>query len=184
MVIVVWAAGQIDIFILMHLHKLYNVEKLSIMWAEICNFSQIGCKILNNSFRKGKIQWETAIAQRAWIVTEVWTGLNRCEKVSTGVKRFEQVWTCQNSCEVRFFLNRESHALQILPTLWRSYTLRSGGIALCHASFSVRCELVFRATFLQCTSTNRTLLESSQSAEFKWAISPGYDVKQKSYGFR
>ena len=139
MVIVVWAAGQIDIFILMHLHKLYNVEKLSIMWAEICNFSQIGCKIFNNSFRKGKIQWETAIAQRAWIVTEVWTGLNRCEnvkrcewvwtggnrweQVGTGVRSFDQVLTSPNRCEILFFLEGESHASKIWPTLWKSYTI-------------------------------------------------------------
>ena len=31
-------------------------------------------------------------------------------------RRSGQVWTSQNRCEVLFFLNRESHALQISPT--------------------------------------------------------------------
>ena len=34
----------------------------------------------------------------------------------TGSDRFEQVWTSQNTCEALFFLNRESHAVQIWPT--------------------------------------------------------------------
>ena len=32
------------------------------------------------------------------------------------VRRSWQVWTSQNRCEVLFFLNRETHALQIWPT--------------------------------------------------------------------
>ena len=34
----------------------------------------------------------------------------------TGSDKFGQVWTIQNRCEALFFLNRESHAVQIWPT--------------------------------------------------------------------
>ena len=62
------------------------------------------------------------------MVTDLWTGL----------EKFEQVWTGLNRCEVQLFLNRETHALQILPTLkpacrcltvplLETTTLRSGG---------------------------------------------------------
>ena len=44
--------------------------------------------------------------RRVYMVTLLWTGLDR----------FRQVWASQNRCEVLFFLNRESHALQIRPT--------------------------------------------------------------------
>ena len=68
--------------------------------------------------------------------------------------RSEQVWASQNTCEVLFFLNRETHALQIWPkrpacvqfpnrTLLE--TLRPSEVvesAFRHASVGVRCELV------------------------------------------
>ena len=68
--------------------------------------------------------------------------------------RSGQVWASQNRCEVLFFLNRESHALQIWPTpqtcvqysnrtsletLRPSEVVESG---LRHASVGVRCEMV------------------------------------------
>ena len=34
----------------------------------------------------------------------------------TGSDKFRQVWTSQNTCEALFFLNRESHAVQIWPS--------------------------------------------------------------------
>ena len=46
------------------------------------------------------------IALRAYMVTVL----------RTGSDRFGQVWTSQNRCEALFFLNRESHAVQIWPT--------------------------------------------------------------------
>ena len=46
------------------------------------------------------------IAQRAYMVTVLWTGSDKFGRVSTS----------QNRCEVLFFLNRESHAVQISPT--------------------------------------------------------------------
>ena len=68
--------------------------------------------------------------------------------------RSGQVWTSQNTCEVLFFLNRDSHALQIWPTPQTCVqfpnrtlleTLRPSEVvesALRHASVGVRCELV------------------------------------------
>ena len=65
-----------------------------------------------------------------------------------------QVRTSQNRCEVLFFLNGESHALQIWPTPQTCVqvpnrtsleTLRPSEVvesALCHASVGVRCEMV------------------------------------------
>ena len=59
-----------------------------------------------------------------------------------GSDKFRQVWTSQNRCEALFFLNRESHAVQIWPnpqtcvqfsnrtSLETLMTLRSGGTAL------------------------------------------------------
>ena len=51
------------------------------------------------------------------------------------VDRSVQVWTSQNRCELLFFINHDSHALQIWPTpkhacsfLTVSPTLRNGGI--------------------------------------------------------
>ena len=35
---------------------------------------------------------------------------------TTIVNRFGQVWTSKNKCEALFFLNRESHGVQIWPT--------------------------------------------------------------------
>ena len=114
----------------------------------------------------------------------------------TDLDRFGQVWTSQSRCEVLFFLNRESHALQIWPTpktcvqfsnctslktLWPSEVVES---VLRHASVGVRCELVWSATFLQPTFTNCTSLESSRLAKFECAISSGYDVRQQSYGLQ
>ena len=85
----------------------------------------------NNRFCKGKIQREAAIARRVQIVSEVSTGVNRCEQVGKGVKSFDQVFipalrqSYQNRCEVLFFLEGESHASQIKPTLRRSYTINT-----------------------------------------------------------
>ena len=68
--------------------------------------------------------------------------------------RFRQVWTSQNRCEVLFFLNRESQAVQILPTTktgmqFSDHTsleiLRPSEVVettLRHASVGVRCEIV------------------------------------------
>ena len=70
------------------------------------------------------------------------------------VRRSGQVWTSQKRCEVLFFLNRETHALQIWPNPQTSVqfpnrtsleTLRPSEVvesALRHASVCVRCELV------------------------------------------
>ena len=70
------------------------------------------------------------------------------------VDRFGQVWTNQNRCEALFFLNRESHAVQIWPSPQTCVqfsnrtlldTLRPSEVvekALRHASIGVRCELV------------------------------------------
>ena len=66
-------------------------------------------------------------------------------------------------------------------------TLRPSGVvesALRHASVGVRCELVWSATFLQRTTTSEISLESSWLGESKCEVSPGYDLIQKSYGFR
>ena len=80
----------------------------------------------------------------AYMVPVLWTGLDR----------FGQVRTSQNRCEVLFFLNRESHTLQIWPTPKTCVqfsnhtsleTLRPSKVvetALRHASIGVRCELV------------------------------------------
>ena len=46
------------------------------------------------------------IAWRAYMVTVM----------RTDSDKFEQVWTSQNRCEALFFLDRESHAVQIWPT--------------------------------------------------------------------
>ena len=46
------------------------------------------------------------IARRAYMVTIL----------RTGSDKFGQVWTSQNTCEALFFLNHESHAVQIWPT--------------------------------------------------------------------
>ena len=80
--------------------------------------------------------------------------------MGTGVKSFDQVLipalsqSYQNRCEVVFFLNRESNALQIWPTpqicvqfpnRTSLETLRPSEVvetALRHASIGVRCELV------------------------------------------
>ena len=101
------------------------------------------------------------------------------------VHRSKKVWTSQNRCEVLFFLNRESHALQIWPTpetclqfpnrislgtLRPSEVVESG---LRHASVCVRCELVWSATFLRCTTTSEILLESSLLGGFECEISAG-----------
>ena len=45
------------------------------------------------------------IARRAYMVT----------LLPTGSEKFRQVWTSQNRCEALFFLNRESHSVQIWP---------------------------------------------------------------------
>ena len=45
-------------------------------------------------------------ARRAYMVTVLWTGSDR----------LGQVWASQNRCEVLFFLNHQSHAVQIWPT--------------------------------------------------------------------
>ena len=41
----VWAANRIEMNISIQLHRLYTVQKVSIRWAKICNFSEIGHKI-------------------------------------------------------------------------------------------------------------------------------------------
>ena len=70
------------------------------------------------------------------------------------VDRSGQIWTSQNRCEVLFFLNRESHALQIWPTpkicvqfpkftslkTLRPYEVVESGLR--HTSIGIRCELV------------------------------------------
>ena len=65
-----------------------------------------------------------------------------------------QVWTSQKRCEAQFFLNCESHAVQIWPTpqicvQFSNHTsletlLPSDLVetVLCHALIGVRCELV------------------------------------------
>ena len=65
-----------------------------------------------------------------------------------------EVWASQNRCEVLFFLNRETHALQIwstpqtcvqFPNRTSLETLRPSEVvetALRHASVRVRCEMV------------------------------------------
>ena len=75
-------------------------------------------------------------------------------QVRTGSDRCGQVWKTQNRCEALFFLNRESHALQIWPTSQTCMqfskrtsleTLRPSKVvetAFRHASIGVRCELV------------------------------------------
>ena len=102
----------------------------------------------------------------------------------------------QDRCEVLFFLNRESHALQIWPTpktcvqfsnCTSLETLRPCQVVetvLRHASVGVRYEMVRSATILRRSTASERSLESSQLAKFECAISPGYDVRQKSYGFR
>ena len=105
--------------------------------------------------------------------------------------RSGQDWASQNRCEVLFFLNRETHALQIWPTpktcmqfpnrtsletLRPSEVVESG---LRHASVGVSCELVWSATFFRLSSTSHMLLKSSWLAEFKYAISPGYNVRKE-----
>ena len=84
------------------------------------------------------------MAQRAYMVTVL----------QTGSDQFGQVWTSQTRCEALFFLNRESHAVQIWPTPQTCVqfsnctsleTLRPSEVvetALHHASIGVRCELV------------------------------------------
>ena len=84
------------------------------------------------------------MARRVYMVTVLWTGADR----------FGQVWTSQNRCEVLFFLDRESHTVQIWPnpktcvqfsnrisleTLRPSEVVESG---LYHASVGIRCELM------------------------------------------
>ena len=115
------------------------------------------------------------------MVTVLWTGSDK----------FGQVWTSQKRCEVLFFLNRESHALQIWPTHKTSVqfsnhtsleTLRPSQVvetAPRHTSIGIRCELVWSATFLRRTTATNTSLESSQLAEFECAISARYDERQK-----
>ena len=111
-------------------------------------------RLKNKSLRKGEIH----IVQQAYLVTDLWTGLDRFEQVRTGT----------------IFLNRESHALQILPTPETCVqfsnrtsleTLRPIEVvetALCHAPIGVRWELVWSATFLPRASTGPKSLESSQ----------------------
>ena len=113
----------------------------------------------------------------------------------TGSDRFGQVRTSQNRCEVLFFLNHELHTVQIWPipnlralsNRTSLETLRSSEVvetALRHASIGARCELVWSATFLGSTSKSDTSsLESSRLAEFECEILPGYELRQKSYGF-
>ena len=112
------------------------------------------------------------------------------------VDRFGEVWTSQNRCKALFFLNRESHAVQIWPTP-KTYvqfsnrtsleTLRPSEVvetAFRHASIGIRCEPVWSATFLPRTSTGHKLLESSRLAELECEISPGEDVRQKITAFK
>ena len=81
------------------------------------------------------------MARQAYMVTVLCVGPDKSGQVRTGVKYY-------------FFLNRESHALQIWPnpqtcmqfpnrtlleTLRASRVVESG---LCHASVGVRCEMV------------------------------------------
>ena len=99
-------------------------------------------------------------------------------------------------CEALFFLNRELHAAQIWPNPQTCVqfsnrtsleALRPSEVvetALRHASIGVRCELVGSATFLGSTSKSNASLESSRIAEIECEISPGQDLRQKSYGFR
>ena len=56
--------------------------------------------------------------------------------------------------------------------------------ALRHASIGTRCEPVGSAISLRRSSTTDTPLESSRLVEFACESLPGYDVRQKSYGFR
>ena len=122
---------------------------------------------------KSIVKCKKMTARRAYMVTVLWTGLDR----------FVQVWASQNRCEVLFFCNRESHALQIWPipktcVQFSNYTsletLRLSEVvetAFRHASIGVRCEPVWSATFLGCTSTGDTALESSRLAQLKYEIS-------------
>ena len=71
--------------------------------VKICNFIRKGRKTRKiRAFESSK----NDIARRAYMVTILWTGSDK----------FGQVWTSQNRCEVLFFFNRESHAVQIWPT--------------------------------------------------------------------
>ena len=72
----------------------------------------------------------------------------------TGSDKFGQVWTSQNMCEALFFLNRETHAVQMWPTPQTCVQFSNSTslealrpfevveTALRHASIGVRCELV------------------------------------------
>ena len=71
----------------------------------------------------------------------------------TGSDRFGQVWTSQNTCEALFFLNHESHAVQIWPSPQTCVqfpnrnsleTLRPFKVVetLRYASIGIRCELM------------------------------------------
>ena len=98
----------------------------------------------------------------------------------TGSDKFGEVWTSQNTCEALFFLNRESHAVQIWPTpktcmqvsnrtslepLWPSKVVET---ALQYASVGVRCELVWSATFLRYTSKSDVVGKLSISWVRTW----------------
>ena len=134
------------------------------------------------------------------IVPEVWTGVNRSEQLWSGVNSWERVWTGwrvnrwekfwpglnkSDRCEVLFFLDGESHALQVLPTPKTRVqvsagtsleTLRPSQVVetvLRHASVGVRCEMVWSATFLWRTTMSERSLESSRLGEFGCEISPG-----------
>ena len=178
-----WCTSRgIDNFSLSRIFGQYGNGKLSINWVEICNFRRIKHK--TEEEEHSKVQKMTA--RRAYIVIVL----------RTGSDKFRQVWTSQNMCEALFFLNRESHAVQIWPSPQTCAqfsncvsleTLRPSEVvetALRHASIGVRCELVWSATFLGSTSKSNTSLESSRLAEFECEISLGYDLRQKSYCFR
>ena len=115
------------------------------------------------------------------MVTVVRVGPDKSGQVRTGVKyyfsstvsptlfKFGPPQTCVQ------FPNRTS--LDILrPSEVVESTLR-------HASVGVRCELVWSATFLRCTTTSERSFESSWSREFECEISPGLDLKKKVMPF-
>ena len=121
-------------------HNSYIIGKLSIRRVNICIFSRIGRK----TEEKELLKVQKMTARRVYMVTVLWTGSDR----------FGQVWTSQNRCEVLFFLNCESHAVQIWPNAQTCVQISNRisfktlqpsevvGTVLRHASISVRCELV------------------------------------------
>ena len=139
MVTVVWATSGIDIFFSTQLLKPCTVGQLSIRWAKTCNFKKIAHKIEKQQLSQGKNSTTSCHCVKSvdsqWGVNsceQFWTGVNGCEQVGqvgTGVKSFDQVLipalrrSYQNRCEVLFFLDCESHASQIWPTLRQSYTI-------------------------------------------------------------